>query len=344
MDNELFSDLSPASDLFTEIIGHSAQVQQLRSLVARSMMPHAILLSGPSGIGKRCCALAQAALLLAGSTEGSNEQSALVRAGTHPDVHYLGREEGKRDISVDAIRELRSRLHLKPYAGRAIIAIIDDAQRMNAPAYNALLKTLEEPHANTFLFLTTTSLHTLPATIVSRCQVLHFSELAVGEVERILTRIVPEIIENEAMRRTALELCRDSLAPLELETFVNPKRIALSTSPQLIKHCTDQFQRYASIRNQIDGLVESRDTAQALSTASDLSQQKGTEALIWRCVRDCLIDYLRRKPSPQAAHCLQRSLESEHLVLQRNLSLNLVLSEVLVQVSELRSFTNSLNN
>ncbi|MBL8296941.1 MAG: DNA polymerase III subunit delta' [Rhodanobacteraceae bacterium] len=150
----------------------------------RGAMPHALLLAGPAGLGKRAFAAALAALLLcerpADVACGRCRSCLLVAAGSHPDraeVKLELRDDGKTlrsEITVDQIRLLSQRLSMTAQFGGHQLALIDPADLMNTAAANALLKTLEEPGAGTVLLLIADQLSRLPATIRSRCQRLDF--------------------------------------------------------------------------------------------------------------------------------------------------------------------------
>ena len=105
----------------------------------------------------------------------------------HPDVYFVSRERNEKEdklnknISVEQIRELERKLSLSSFLNSYKIGIIEEAEAMNAEAANSLLKTLEEPTPKTVIFLLATSASALPATIVSRCQILKF--LPVGQKE-----------------------------------------------------------------------------------------------------------------------------------------------------------------
>ncbi|MBK6728539.1 MAG: DNA polymerase III subunit delta' [Xanthomonadales bacterium] len=143
--------------------------------------PHALLLTGPSGLGKRdlVAALVERMLCTApgldGFACGRCRGCTLQRAGTHPDrvtVQLEARDDGKlrTEITIDQIRALGERFASRPSFGGWQVVVIDPAERMNTAAANALLKTLEEPAANTALILIADDPARLPATIRSRCQ------------------------------------------------------------------------------------------------------------------------------------------------------------------------------
>lgn len=143
-------------------------------------IPHALLLSGPEGVGKHAFARILAASILClqvnenGFACGSCKHCQLIGAGTYPDFVHLHRSEESSTITVDDIRNLISKIHLTRHFEAKKIALIEYAENMNASAANALLKTLEEPPDETLILLVTSSPLELPATIRSRCQFVAF--------------------------------------------------------------------------------------------------------------------------------------------------------------------------
>jgi len=156
------------------------------ALAARARWPHALLITGRKGIGKRSLALHFARSLLCedprpdGNACGRCPSCGYVAAGAHPDLRLI--EPAERDddgnmkpteaILVDRIRELIEFAQLTTHRQRAKIALIAPAEAMNTAAANALLKTLEEPPPSTYLLLVSDQSGRLPATIVSRCRIL----------------------------------------------------------------------------------------------------------------------------------------------------------------------------
>jgi DNA polymerase-3 subunit delta' len=148
--------------------------KQLSARIAADKLHHALLIQGPSGLGKSNFALQFAQLLLCKARQGHKVcghcQSCLLNAAnTHPDLHVV---ESDKQIGVDQIRDAIKKLVSSAHMSGAKVLIIYDAHTMTESSANALLKTLEEPTANTFLLLTTDKPERLLPTIKSRCEKL----------------------------------------------------------------------------------------------------------------------------------------------------------------------------
>ena len=143
-------------------------------------LPHAVLLCGPDGIGKYAMLKQFARTMLCldpadAKPCGHCHNCQLSASGEHPDILNIAPAEGARDITVDQIRALSEFVLRTGHTGIAKVVLIREAHRMNPSAANALLKTLEEPTRNTFLFLETELPGYLSATIRSRCQRISMS-------------------------------------------------------------------------------------------------------------------------------------------------------------------------
>ncbi|MBF8280230.1 MAG: DNA polymerase III subunit delta' [Candidatus Magasanikbacteria bacterium] len=173
--------MSDASTIFDDLVGNERAKNILERAFLHCTLSHAYLFAGPKSIGKFTVAskLAQALLGVSNLT-------------LHPDFRFVHREHdektGKmqRDISVEQIRELISWASGSAQAATNIkIAIIDEAERLNVAAANAILKTLEEPSGNAHFFLIAADEEILPTTIRSRCQLVRFTNARDAEMEAL---------------------------------------------------------------------------------------------------------------------------------------------------------------
>jgi DNA polymerase III subunit delta' len=155
---------------------HGSAVAQLQSAWAAQRLPHALLLSGADGIGKReLAAWLSGAVLCERSREtlvhcGGCPSCKLIAAGSHPDLIWVIPEEDKQQVSVDQIRAATERLSKTSFRQGYKVAIVLPAHQMTVNAANSLLKTLEEPSARSLLILLTSQPSGLPPTVRSRCQ------------------------------------------------------------------------------------------------------------------------------------------------------------------------------
>lgn len=175
-----------------DVRGQEKAIEILNSGIRQSRVVHAYLFLGPKGVGKAKTALEFAKLLNCQKTGddacGSCSSCIKIEKSTHPDIFFISKDKGTTQISIEKIRQLQSRLYLKPFEARYKVAIIIEADDMSEEASNCCLKILEEPPADCVFILTTSREKSLPETIISRCQVVRFRPLTRGEVNDILTR------------------------------------------------------------------------------------------------------------------------------------------------------------
>ena len=177
---------------FADVVGHERAIARLRRTAAEDRVPGALLLLGPPGIGKRAVAEALAARLLCDTPAGDDAcgecpQCTRLAAGTHPDVRIVVRDEDRRDVRIEQVRELSRWLALQPLMAARKVAILDDAHCLNEHGQNALLKTLEEPPGRSVLVLVSCSAALLLPTVRSRCRIVRLDPLPVELVARVLT-------------------------------------------------------------------------------------------------------------------------------------------------------------
>ena len=175
-------------------------VSQVQAEIQEGKLPHALLLTGPEGVGKKTFASLIAASLLCGGQAprpcGQCPSCIQFDAGTHPDFIQVqagvpispDADKGRTTIPVDDIREIVRQTGVHAYSGERRVILIQEAERMTPAAQNALLKTLEEPPAGTFFLLTCVAQDMLLPTIVSRCRSLRLHPWEDSIVEQVLRR------------------------------------------------------------------------------------------------------------------------------------------------------------
>ncbi len=179
------------------MLGHEQPLRHFLALRQAQHLPHAYLLYGMKGIGKTLFAHHCATAFLCENVQKDQPACArcascvLQQAQQHPDVLSLSKAEGKRDLSIAQIREGLHFLSLSGMRSRKRVLIIDDADRMNLSAANALLKCLEEPKEQSLIVLIAHDLMALPVTIRSRCQRQALHPLSEEDCHTVLSRFLP---------------------------------------------------------------------------------------------------------------------------------------------------------
>ncbi len=215
------------------IAGHGKIIDFFAKVIKNGRLSHAYCFVGPSEVGKKTVAEALSAEIL---------QTGREKLAMHPDFFLVQQEfdekadKTKKDISVKQIRDLRVQLSRGAFYNGYKVAIIDEAEKLNSEAANALLKTLEEPAGKTVLFLITKDEDRLPATIVSRCQLIHFlpveeravSEWLKKEQERFDSLAGKSFFEKSALTEELLGDKKDHIATREkLQSILGIWRVQL---------------------------------------------------------------------------------------------------------------------
>lgn len=165
-----------------KIIGHQKVIKLLDKAITKNSVSHAYLFCGPEHLGKFTIAL-DFARRLAGGGAGINPDLVIVKSEIEEKKGVIK----KLDIKVEQIRDMQHQLSLTATGGKYKVAIIDDADRMNKTAQNAMLKTLEEPNEKVILILVARDEKRLLPTIMSRCQRIKFGPVGAKELKAALT-------------------------------------------------------------------------------------------------------------------------------------------------------------
>ncbi|MGH2853609.1 MAG: DNA polymerase III subunit gamma/tau [Solirubrobacteraceae bacterium] len=251
---------------FADVVGQDAVVRTLRGAVERGRVHHAYLFVGSRGTGKTSMAKILAACLNCerGAAGGGPGGSTTEPCGECESCRSIAQARSLDVIEMDAasnnsvedIRELRESVAFAPVSGRHKVYILDEAHMLSTAAWNAFLKTLEEPPPHTVFVLATTEAQKVPATVVDRCHRFDFQRPTVEQIAAVVRRaaqaeaieIPPEAVA--AVARAATGSFRDALGTLEqLFTYSGP-RIALedvlavlgATDSQLLEETIDAVQ------------------------------------------------------------------------------------------------------
>lgn len=227
---------------FSDMVGQSAAVGVLMESLREGSLGHAYLFSGPRGCGKT-----SAARLVAKSLDCLNrkddcepcgvcENCRTIAAGEHLDVIEI---DGASNRGIGEIRDLKSHVNLKPLSAAYKVYIIDEVHMLTEQAFNALLKTLEEPPSNVVFLLATTEPHKVPVTIRSRCQHIPFHRITIADtVDRLKYVCAQENIEAEdeavwELARQADGALRDALSLTEQAVALGRGRLSLDSVKEL---------------------------------------------------------------------------------------------------------------
>ncbi len=267
---------------FEAVRGQAAAVEVLTRAITSGRVAHAYAFVGLSGVGRKLTAIEFAKALLCPYTQNASEASHLtghptlavgscaacrkVQTGLHPDFMLVeptppeSNPRGTPAIRIEAIRDLERRAALCPAEGCLKVFVVDDAGRMTPEAPQAFLKTLEEPPPRTVIILILSQTRELPATVISRCQVVRFMPLPEDEAAALLEArgmdaATARLLARASQGRPGLALAQDGKA------WVERREQALSILSEVGAEGTDALFKWSESlgrdRREIEQLIES---------------------------------------------------------------------------------------
>ena len=260
---------------FDDVIGQSHVVQTLMNSIATKRIAHAFLFSGTRGVGKTTVAriLAKALNCEQGPTGTPCNACANcqeITQGTSVDVVEI---DGASNTSVDDVREIRENVKFTPFRGQYRVYIIDEVHMLSNSAFNALLKTLEEPPSHVVFIFATTEIHKIPATILSRCQHYNFRRISKAEIVQRLRHVADQdglTIEDRslmALARASEGSMRDGLSLLDQIIAFGGNTIRHEDLESLLGAVPQE-----RVRAMVEAMIQ-QDSAKALQVIAALLDQ-----------------------------------------------------------------------
>lgn len=274
------------SQAFDEVVGQEPIARTLKNAIATDRVAHAYLFCGTRGVGKTSMARIFAKAL----NGGSDEVNAAIMSGQDTDVIEI---DGASHNKVEEARDLIANSIYRPMRGPYKIYIIDEVHMLSTAAFNALLKTMEEPPEHVKFILCTTETHKVPATIQSRCQRFDFRNIPTNQIAEHVGQVIeaegikaePELVH--AVARLGNGSMRDALSLADRLMAAGEKELTVTLLEQLLGLPDREL-----VGTLIDGLADG-DAKTALERMDDMlargvSMDQCIEALIGR-LRDLMI-------------------------------------------------------
>lgn len=259
---------------FSEVVGQKAVIKTLRNALSENKIAHAYLFCGPRGTGKTTMARLFAKALNCEEGIGHEcdvcQNCVAVKTGSHPDVFEI---DAASNSGVDSVRDLIDQVRYQPILGRYKVYIIDEVHNMSSSAFNALLKTLEEPPANVVFILATTEPQKVLPTILSRVQRFDFTKVSDEDIISKMSEILEK--ENVTYEEGSLELIarladggvRDALSILDQVVSYSGDNISIEDINTLFG--------LLNVKDKLDFVrkIGSKDLASVINTAKDMNSR-----------------------------------------------------------------------
>ena len=308
MDNFIVSARKYRPATFRSVVGQSQVTETLKNAIQRGQLAHAYLFCGPRGVGKTTCARIFAKAINCSNPVdneacGECESCKSFNEGRSFNIHEL---DAASNTGVDSIRDLIDQVRVPPQVGRYSVFIIDEVHMLSQAAFNAFLKTLEEPPAHAIFILATTEKHKILPTILSRCQIYDFNRIKVEDAVDYLRYIAQqEGVESD-----------DESLNLIAQKADGAMRDALSMFDKAVAFCSGklEFKSVAHTLNVLDydtyfralALIKAGDYQQLLLMLDEVLRSGFSASTFLSGLLDHLRDLLICK-SPQTVSLLELS-------------------------------------
>ncbi len=266
------------SHTFADLVGQPHVVRTLENALQSDRVAHAYLFNGPRGTGKTSTARLLAKALNCIGPKALKPCGECAACQAIDEGRYLDLVEidAASNNGVEDIRELRNAVNFSPTEGDSKVYIVDEVHMLSPSAFNALLKTLEEPPNHVYFILATTEIHRIPATVISRCQRFDFRRIPTGEIQNHLKMISNEegcIVESAALSMIAESAqggMRDAISLLDQVIGLGQGNVNLKQVQDLLG-LTD-----IQAINTFVGAIVAEDKAQGLEVLQDVVLQGGS--------------------------------------------------------------------
>ena len=247
MENYIVSARKYRPQTFETVVGQQALTQTLQNAIRQNHLAHAYLFCGPRGVGKTTCARIFAKTINCLNPQNGYDacnECESCRAFNEQRSFNIHELDAASNNSVDDIRSLIDQVRIPPQIGKYSVYIIDEVHMLSAGAFNALLKTLEEPPSYAIFILATTEKHKVLPTILSRCQVYDFSRITIQDTITHLQKVAQQ--EGIAVSEEALNVVAQKAD--------GGMRDALSIFDQLVAFCGNEitYERTIEVLNVLD--------------------------------------------------------------------------------------------